>query len=175
MNEVAVNPVSGLSVPLERDLFLRSLLRELAGTLETVVGIEESAGFISIVGQRIGDQIGSDYRAALQTDRLTPQQLGEVLVDLKRRIEGTFSIVEHDHRRIVFQNTQCPFADKVLDRPSLCMMTSNVFGTIAAHTAGRARVVLEQTIAQRHGHCRVVLYLGDASADQSGGREYFNT
>lgn len=173
MPQVPTSDLSHLDVQLERDGFLRSLLRELAGTLEGVVGIEESSGFISIVGQRIGDQIGADYRAALRTDRLTPEQLAAVLVDLKRRILGDFSVVEQNERRIVFQNTRCPFADKVLDRPSLCMMTSNVFGTIAAHSVGRARVVLDETIARGHQGCRVVLYLGDASAEASGGREYF--
>ncbi len=173
MQSVPTGDLSDLGVALERDGFLRSLLRELAGTLESVVGIEESSGFISIVGQHIGDQIGAEYRAALRTERLNPEQLSAVLVDLKRRIQGDFAVVEQDHRRIVFHNTRCPFADKVRDRPSLCMMTSNVFGTIAAHTVGRARVVLEETIAQGHAGCRVVLYLGDASAETAGGREYF--
>jgi hypothetical protein len=39
------------TIQLERDVFLRSLLRELAGTLEDVVGLEEASGFISVVGQ----------------------------------------------------------------------------------------------------------------------------
>jgi hypothetical protein len=38
--------VRELPIPLERDVFLRSLIRELAGTLQDVVGLEESAGFI---------------------------------------------------------------------------------------------------------------------------------
>ena len=33
-----------LNLPLNRDLFLRTLIRELAGTLEEVVGYEEAAG-----------------------------------------------------------------------------------------------------------------------------------
>lgn len=72
-------------VPLERDGFMRTLLRELSGTLEDVVGIEEARGFISVVGQRIGDQIDRDYRRALQVDEISREEVAEVLVDLKRR------------------------------------------------------------------------------------------
>ena len=39
-----------LSLPLERDLFLRGLIRELAGTLQDVVGVREASGYISVVG-----------------------------------------------------------------------------------------------------------------------------
>ena len=39
---------------LERDLFLRTLVRELAGTLESTVGLDEAAGYISVVGRRVG-------------------------------------------------------------------------------------------------------------------------
>ena len=175
MAEGLAESVAALPVPLERDVFLRSLLRELAGTLESVVGLEESSGFISVVGQHIGDQIDADYRAALGVERLSRPQVAAVLVDLKRRIQGDFRVVEQDDRRIVFQNTRCPFADKVVGRPSLCMMTSNVFGTIAAENLGRARVVLDETIAQGHAGCRVVVHLGDAAGEVAGGREYFRT
>ena len=57
--------VEQLDVPLERDVFLRSLIRELSGTLQDVVGLEEASGFVSVVGQRIGDQINQKYTAAL--------------------------------------------------------------------------------------------------------------
>jgi hypothetical protein len=43
--------VSGLDVLLERDVFLRTLLRKLSGILEDVVGVEDASGFISLVGR----------------------------------------------------------------------------------------------------------------------------
>jgi len=64
----------------------------------------------------------------------------------------------------------------VLSRPSMCMMTSNVFGVIAAENLGYARVDLEKTIAQGHGECRVVVHLGQSSEPTRGEltrREYF--
>ena len=127
MTEVAQS-----NVPLERDVFLRRLLRELAGTLQDVVGLDEASGYISVVGAAIGEQIDRDYRRALQVDRLTRRQVTEVLVDLKRRIEGDFYVIEEGPDRIVLGNRVCPFGEMVRDRPSLCMMTSDVFGFIAA-------------------------------------------
>ena len=76
-------PMCELPLPLERDLFLRSLLRELAGSLEEVVGLNEAAGFISVVGQRIGLEFNRDYTTALGVSQLTRQQVAAVLVDLK--------------------------------------------------------------------------------------------
>jgi predicted ArsR family transcriptional regulator len=165
-----------LTVPLDRDIFTRTLIRELAGTLQDVVGIPEASGFVSVVGQRIGDQMNRDYKNALQVTNLSRRQVAAVLVDLKRRIEGDFYVIEETDEKIVLGNRACPFGDKVLARPSMCMMTSNVFGSIAADNLGYAKVELQQTIAEGHGSCRVVVHLKPTSeVDRVPGREYFRT
>jgi predicted ArsR family transcriptional regulator len=173
-NPTVLPVIQELALPLERDVFLRTLLRELAGTLQDVVGLEEAAGFVSVVGQRIGDQINTLYRTAWGLPELNAQQVGEVLVDLKRRIEGDFFIIEQNDEKIVLGTRACPFGEKVVDRPALCMMTSNVFGVIAAENLGYAKVALEQTIARGDRGCRVVVYLKPTQqAEQASGREYF--
>ena len=45
--------LSSVDIQLDRDIFLRALLRELSGTLENVVGLDDASGFISVVGQRV--------------------------------------------------------------------------------------------------------------------------
>jgi predicted ArsR family transcriptional regulator len=162
------------AVSLERDVFMRSLLRELSGTLQDVIGLEEASGFISVVGQRIGRQIEAEYKTALGAPQLTREQVAAVLVDLKRRIEGDFYIIEANEDRIVLGNRACPFGDKVLGRPALCMMTSNVFGVIAANNLGYAKVDLQETIATGAPGCRVVVHLRPtADADEAEGRTYY--
>jgi predicted ArsR family transcriptional regulator len=152
-----------LEVPLERDGFLRSLVRHLAGALEDVVGLDEASGYVSLVGQAMGSEIDALYKRALGVDELTPEQAGAVMVDLKRRIQGDFYVIAQDDDRIVLGNRACPFGDKVLGRPSMCMMTSNVFGHIAAETTGYSKVVLEETIATGSPGCRVVVHLRPGS------------
>ena len=172
--EMPSNPsLEGLPVELERDLFLRKLLRELAGTLQDVVGLRDAAGYISVVGAAIGEQIDTEYKKALSVSGLTRQQVAQVLVDLKRRIEGDFFVLEEDDQKIVLGNRACPFGDLVRDRPSLCMMTSNVFGRIAAQNLGYARVELQETLAQGHSGCRVVVWLDPVAGEGAEGREYF--
>lgn len=162
-----------VNVPLERDVFLRTLIRHLSGALEDVVGLNEAAGFISIVGQRMGDEIAATYKTALAVARLDREQVRDVCLDLKRRIQGDFYVISEDEEKIVFGNRACPFGDKVIGRNALCMMTSNVFGTIAADNVGYGKVVLEETIAKGDAGCRVVLYLKrSAAAQQADGREY---
>ncbi len=168
--------VADLDIPLERDVFLRTLIRELAVTLEDVVGLEQAAGFISTVGQNVGDQIDQSYKTALNISCLSREQVTDVLVDLKRRIKGDFYVIEQTDERIVLGSRSCPFGEKVKDRMSMCMMTSNVFGIIAAENLGYAKVELQQTIAQGHPECRVVVYLkSDPQAEASNGREYFRS
>jgi predicted ArsR family transcriptional regulator len=176
MNKTFAPPseVSNLPVPLERDVFLRTLLRHLAGTLQKVVGLEEASGFVSVVGQEMGSEINQIYKNALSVSSLDREQVAEVLVDLKRRIKGDFFIIEEDEEKIVLGNRVCPFAEKVVGRPALCMMTSNVFGHIAAENLGYSKVVIEQAIARGDVGCRVVVYLKPTeAANASQGREYF--
>lgn len=167
-------PARSLDLPLERDVFLRMLIRELSGTLQDVVGVAEASGFVSVVGQRMGDWMDRTYREAWGVERLDQAQVAEVLVDLKARIRGTFKLEESTPEKLAFSNGRCPFEDKVEGRPSMCMMTSNVFGTIAAENLGYAKVELERTIARGDGCCRVVVHLAPTAAAQAcEGREYF--
>ncbi len=153
----------------DRDKFLRELLRDLSGMLEDSVGVEEAETFIAMVGSRMGVAMNADYRAAAETDRLDVNQVAAALVDLKARIQGGFSVESIDEDKIVLVNTACPFGRLVVGRPSLCMMTSNVFGRITADNLGYAQIDLEETIARGHSGCRVVVYL----KPEGQGREYF--
>lgn len=161
-----------LPIYLERDVFLRDLIRHLTGVLEDVVGITEASGYISVVGQQIGRQINDSYRKALQINKLDKQHVSDVLVDLKKRIQGDFYLISEDDEKIVLGNRACPFAEKVHGRESLCMMTSNVFGVIAAENLGYGKVALQNTIARGDKECRIVVYFSDPG-DAISGREYF--
>ncbi|MGM0450163.1 MAG: methanogen output domain 1-containing protein [Pseudomonadota bacterium] len=167
-------PLSQLDIPMERESFQGNLIRELAGTLEATVGLEEASGFITIVGQNMGSRLDADYRKALAVSRLKRSQVADVLVDLKARIHGDFYAISQDDERIVLGNRACPFGENSHGHPSICMMTSNVFGVIASQNLGYAKVSLEQTIARGDAGCRVVIYLRQTEESQAAtGHEYF--
>ncbi|WP_448515472.1 methanogen output domain 1-containing protein [Parathermosynechococcus lividus] len=166
--------VSTLEVPLKLSSFLQSLLSYLAGTLEEVVGVEDAAGFIALVGQQMGNEINQIYQEAMGDRLVPPEVVAKILVDLKNRIEGQFFIVEQDADRIVLGNHRCPLGSGVVGHPSLCMMTSNVFGVITAHHLGYAKVCIEGAIANGDQGCRVVVYTRPSAAAQAAmGREYY--
>ncbi len=166
-------PTRTIDVPLHRDLFLRTLLGELSSTLQDVVGLEEASGYVSVVGQRVGAWINAAYESELG-QQWSREQVAEVLVDLKRRIDGDFSIETCDAEQIVLTNRRCPFGDKVRGRPSMCMMTSNVFGHITAEHLGFARVSLVETIAEGQPGCRVLVQLRrDGTPPGERARDYF--
>jgi len=166
--------MASLDIPLQRDIFLRSLISELAGTLQNVVGQEEAEGFISIVGQNIGEWINTTYKQKLDQKKLSRAQVSDILIDLKARINGKFTRENSDNDKMVFTNSQCPFEDKVLNRPCMCMMTSNVFGSISADNLGYAKVELQKTIANGDNECKIIVYTAKTAESQSSdGREYF--
>jgi predicted ArsR family transcriptional regulator len=167
-----MDPVSELRLPLERDVFLRRLLRELSGSLQEVVGLKDASGYISVVGAAMGEHLDDAYRNALAVEKLDRKQVSEVLVDLKKRIQGQFYIVEETEDKIILGNGACPFGDMVFGRPSLCMMTSNVFGYITAQNLGYAAVELKETIAEGHPGCTVIVHLRPTETTRAT-REYF--
>lgn len=168
--------LEGQTIDLHRGGFMRKLIRTLSDVLVDVVGLDEAAGFVSLVGQSMGEDINQLYLDALGQNGLSVDQLGAVLVDLKRRIGGDFYVIEETPERIVFGNRACPFGKTVAGQKAMCMMTSNVFGSIAAEANGYSRVELEETIAEGHAGCRVVVHLGlpEDSATATG-REYFRS
>ncbi|HAZ60605.1 MAG TPA: transcriptional regulator [Gammaproteobacteria bacterium] len=167
---------SGVDIPLTREDFLLQLLRELTGTLQEVAGIEDASGLIALAGQRVGDRLDGQYRDALAVQCLDRHQVAAVIVDLKRRIQGDFYVIEESEERIVLGNRRCPFGESVRDRPSLCMLTSNVIGTLAAEHLGRVRVSLMETIARGDAGCRVVIWLKQTpTARAAEGRDYFGS
>lgn len=176
MDDPTTTRLSLAPVPLDRDRFMRSLIRALAGTLEEVVGLKEASGYISVVGQQIGADVDRAYRESLGVAALDRDQVAAVLVDLKRRIAGDFFVIEQTDDMIVLGNRACPFGEKVKGHPSMCMMTSNVFGVIAAENLGYGKVDLQETIAEGHPGCRVVVHLRRTpEAEASAGREYFRS
>jgi predicted ArsR family transcriptional regulator len=173
-DEAGGDRIRHLPIVLDRDLFLRKLHRHLTGALEDVIGRDEVAGLLSLVGQKLGDDIGASYKAALGVSRMTRAELTLVLVDIKRRIGGDFALVEEGPTNLVLEGGVCPFGDEVVGRPVMCMMSSNVFGAIVAQHLGYARVVVERSIADGNEGCRLVVHLepGDGTVPVVG-REYF--
>ena len=148
-----------LTVPLDRDLFFRKMIRSFAKSLEETVGLDEAAGYVALVGSEVGSWIEDEYQKAKGRKNFTAQEVAEILVDLKNRIGGQFFIISIDEDKIVLGNRECPFGRLAEGRPSLCRMTSNVFGRITANQLGYARVDLDETIAKGDLECRITIHL----------------
>jgi len=116
-----------------RESFLRALVVHLARDIEHAEGPDAAAAAVEHVGLTVGSQMEAAYRAAESlADRLTPAQLADCLVRLKRALDGRLEAVEVTDEKIVLVNTRCPFGTAVRAAPALCRMTSSVFGGIAA-------------------------------------------
>lgn len=150
-----------------RESFLRALVVQLAQTAELASGPDEAEVLVAQVGTDVGGRMEDAFRSTREIDdELTDAQMAELFVELKNAIGGRFSVVEADADRIVLANTQCPFGDAVTRAPSLCRMTSSVFGGIARRNRGAAAIDLEQRIAVGDPQCRVTVWLTPPGEDR---------
>jgi predicted ArsR family transcriptional regulator len=150
-----------------RESFLRALAVQIAQTVERREGPDEAGAVIAQVGADVGGQMEQEYRRAVGVEgRLSPQQVAECYVRLKAAIGGGFRVEEIHDDRVVLVNDRCPFGDAVRHAPSLCGLTSTIFGSIAAANSERgAAVALEERIAVGDTTCRVVVWFDDAIDD----------
>lgn len=162
-------PPKGGPESLNQTDFFASMIGELSGLLEEVVGLQDAEGFISTVGSNLGQQISRNY----PIDSTKPEQIAAILVDLKTRINGNFSMVSADGDTIVLTASRCPFGNISTNRPSLCMMTTNVFGRIVADRNGYAHVHVDKAISRGDPGCRIVVSLKLDNATPQDGLEFF--
>ncbi len=153
----------------EREAFLRALVVELAQSVDLQHGPSAAEAAIAQVGANVGARMEDSYRAHDQVEGpLKFEQIADFCVDLKRAINGDFYIISADAERIVLGNRRCPFGDVVRRAPSLCRMTSSVFGGIAARNTGNEVAVhLEERIAVGDPECRVTIWLSTPPAESA--------
>ena len=77
--------------------------------------MDDATGFISVSGQGMGERLNDLYREAFATDELSRSQVETVLVNLKRKIDGRFTLVHEDDQMMRSRNRRCPSDDNVLD------------------------------------------------------------
>lgn len=164
--------LSEAPVAIDREAYLSLLVRALSNTLEETVGAREASGFINLVGLAVAEEIQGAYQRATGRNSFDRKALTAVLLDLEHRIGGDFHIVEDNEDRIVIGNRHCPFGDLAKRCPSMCMMTSHVFGHMVAESQGYGRVTLADTIARGAPGCRIVIDL-DPDAPGEGGQAYY--
>lgn len=162
-------------IELDRDTFMRRLIASLGHLNEGLLGNAVAGAYIMNVGLSMGAAIEAEYKEFWGIARpFTLDEYAHVIVDLKQKIQGNFSLVAKAPEQVVVRTTSCPFDAFVRQSPSLCFMTSSVFGGIAARNFGYAKVVLHQRIALGDPGCYVTVHLRRTpEAEAAVGREYF--
>jgi len=159
-------PPTGDATPsgFGRDVFLLAVAVQLAQAIEEQRGPDAAEAAVAQVGADVGGQMELEYRIATGTNGpLDAEHLADCFVRLKAAIDGGFFPLEVSENRIVLGNTRCPFGEVVQRAPSLCRMTSSVFGSIAASaTQAPVTIDLAERIAIGDPTCRVVINLTPA-------------
>lgn len=162
------------SESLDQTEFFCQMLRELTGTLERVVGDDLAEGYISVVGAALGQWINAQFQDEINASPNKLQSVANVLIELKQRINGGFYIKSIDAEKIVLGNTSCPFGPAAVGRPSLCAVTTQVFGTVVSTNLDYACVRVEEAIARGDRECLVTVHLTPPEDNLSAqGVEFF--
>ncbi|WP_407494972.1 methanogen output domain 1-containing protein [Pseudooceanicola sp. MF1-13] len=165
-----VSPVAAAGPRPDREEFLNRMIGSLSETIEDVVGVEDAESFIGVVGRRIGN---SDLAEMPATEDVDAKSVGDHLAEFKRRIGGEFQVTSIDGATVTFENTRCPFGAEVTGRTSLCQMTTNVFGRVAANATGYANVCVHKAISRGDPTCVVTVRLAREAKEDDGGQDFY--
>jgi two-component system response regulator HydG len=154
--------------------FLQTFVLELMDVCEEA-GLSQTEQLIERIARSASRFFEEAFRAEYGLDgALDRDSYADLILGLKNKIGGHFSLVSSDADCIRVVASRCPFGEGVRNSPELCRMTSSVFGGIAARNFGYARVVLEKRIALGDEGCAVAVYLNRAAAGDRQGIDYRN-
>lgn len=152
--------------------FLQTFVLELMQLTEATCG-KPSEPIIERIAQSASRFFEEAYRREHSIDGPLPQdRYADLIIALKNRIGGHFSLLSSDAKHVHVICSRCPFGEGVRHSPELCRMTSSVFGGIAARNFGYAKVELRERIALGHDQCSVVVHLDPIAARGKEGHEY---
>jgi predicted ArsR family transcriptional regulator len=148
-----------LKLELDREKMLSECVRAFGVMIEDVVGADDARGYVSIVGERIGEFVAAEIAKGVDFESLSIDQTADLLVEVQNLLGGCFDVEVQNGHQIRLTNTQCPYSTQYAGRQSLCTLTSSIMGTVASMCNGQARVQLLETIAQNGACCRAVVHL----------------
>lgn len=153
--------------------FLQTFVLEIMQLCESE-DADESERFIERIAKSAGQFFEEAYREEMNIQGdMAPPGYADLIVGLKNRIGGDFSLVSASETGVEVTSRCCPFGDGVRHSPGLCRMTSSVFGGIAARNFGYAKVELAERIALGDGACRVRIHFDPEAAKAVEGLEYY--
>jgi DNA-binding NtrC family response regulator len=152
--------------------FLQTFILELMHACE-----QEGGDHCEMLIERIAKSAGRYFEQTYRDEYFKKGDLDrtgyiDLILGLKNRIGGNFSLASADAGSITVVNSRCPFGEGVTNFPELCRMTSSVFGGIAARNFGYAKVEIKQSIARKQGCCEVCIHTDSAHAEGKPGLEY---
>jgi DNA-binding NtrC family response regulator len=131
--------------------------------------------------ERIGHRAGRFFEEVYREEYgrgdgpLDRESYADLIIALKNRIGGNFSLASSEQDCVRVVNTRCPFGTGVKNFPELCRTTSSVFGGIAARNFGFAKVEIKKCIALHGTGCEVCIYTHPETARCHEGIEYHDT
>ena len=152
--------------------FLQTFVLELLQLTEEAAG-QQTEQIIERIARSAGQFFEESFRGETRfSGELDQAHYTNLILGLKNRIGGHFSLESATPDCVHVVSSRCPFGDGVKHAPELCRMTSSVFGGIAARNFGYAKVELKERIALGDAQCSVRVHLDPRTAGEFEGIEY---
>lgn len=161
------------SVARSQSQICRQLVGFLTASLRDLLGEEAAESLMAQAGQTVAEGLDACYRKEFRVNKLSRAQVASVFVDPKTTIGWPFHVLYESDDRIELSTEACVSEELTEGYSALCMITSNVFGVIAAENLGYARVTVDQSTTSGNGGCRISIHL--EPDESAAGREYFAT
>ncbi|MCX7338572.1 MAG: methanogen output domain 1-containing protein [Alphaproteobacteria bacterium] len=156
----------------DKVFFLSTILEELVGAIESLVGFEEAAGLMHIVGHNIAEKV---HPHSEEGHLLTADQALSIFNDCMKAKGGEAYLLSPDPDKRVIKIKECLFGkEHVKNHPSLCKLTTSILGRFIAQNHGYSRIEIKETIAQGCAECHINIDLKPSSdTESSHGIEFF--
>lgn len=155
---------------MNREAFLSDTLHHITDALQTVAGLEETEALLASVGASMGEKIHAKECTLLKVDRLPVAALPGSFSALAEGFGADFLANDSQTTRFVMENCRCCGSRNSDTQSGYCNLMANILGSLAANSAGYAKVRLEKLTEHPTGCCRMVVDLED---DGTPGIEYF--
>jgi signal transduction histidine kinase len=154
--------------PLTRESLMLQLITHLSKLTYSLFDDHFSREYIMAASLRMAQAIDKKCKEAYgNDDHLSLEQFINLQLSTSDKL---FHLTEKAENKVVVCSNTCPFEKIINEVPNLCMVTSAIFGGIAALNFGFSKVSLRKQIVLGDSCCEVCIYVknDEESAQEDG-------
>jgi hypothetical protein len=157
-----------IPVNLNKELFLKKITTYLASNLHKGDGRSS----LNESGLELSKYIDKIYREQYKTEKLSLDQIMDSIIDMYKKVGGSFKVVERNKEKILLKCKKSPFDEDVSDSFILFEINAGIIGGLISKSTGYCKVCLKP--AHGNGLYDVLVFLKKSKESEAEeGFEYY--